>query len=680
MQADGEIFGKYIKEKDPIGEGAFGTVYQAIDTESNQPVALKILDPLLMRDRKWVGRFRQEAQVMAQLDHPHIVPMYDTGTENGRLFIAMKLIEGGDLAKHISKQGRISWSETIEIASQVAQAIDYAHSKNVVHHDLKPSNILLIGDDPNEPFTVLTDFGLSLLASENTMSVSLKSYSGGMMGSPAYMAPEIWRGEKVTGAVDLYALACLIYEMLTGRKLFNKKGVPAIMRAHLDGPEFAEEWPVDVPRGIAPVLLKALVQSAGERYQSCQEFVMALRSLEYPQEEEETKNSNFLRRVGGGMFLAVTAVIGMVWGIGDLLGMPQGDNSTPVADVSTLSADVAILTATTDFLLAETPTVTPTVPIIPTQTPSPTATVFPTLTPRATPTPELEAGDLLTISLPTGEVVMMVFVPEGEMMMGSDAEGENSIDELEPVVVIDFLLDQTEVTNKQFSAFVENTGHVTLAEATRQSVGYDGTGWRDDIRANWQNPQGLQSDIEDLEDHPVVHVSWYDANEFCEWRDARLPTELEWERAARGIEEFIYPWGNEFDGTKLNYCDANCPFDWNDETSNDGDELTAPVGSYPTGNSPYGVQDMAGNVWEWTSSIDIDDSNEWEWTSLIDIDRSSEDNDEGSGTSPSNTDLLVVRGGSWYSNDSNVGALVRNRYYPIFRAHSVGFRCAKDIP
>ena len=159
-----------------------------------------------------------------------------------------------------------------------------------------------------------------------------------------------------------------------------------------------------------------------------------------------------------------------------------------------------------------------------------------------------------------------------------------------------------------------------------------------------------------------------------------MPTELEWERAARGIEEFIYPWGNEFDGTKLNYCDANCPFDWNDETSNDGDELTAPVGSYPTGNSPYGVQDMAGNVWEWTSSIDIDDSNEWEWTSLIDIDRSSEDNDEGSGTSPSNTDLLVVRGGSWYSNDSNVGALVRNRYYPIFRAHSVGFRCAKDIP
>ncbi len=264
-------FSKYRIEEE-IGRGGFGTVFRATDTTLDRPVALKILDPLLMRDRGWVERFRREARLMARLDHPHIVPIYETGTHEGRLFLAMKLIDGRDLAHRIAEDGPFSWRETLAITGQIAAALDYAHGQGLVHRDLKPSNILLANGS-----AVLTDFGLSILASANTMSVSL---TGGVIGTPSYIPPEAWESGEVTGLADQYALACLIFEMLTGRILFTGDTPPAVMMAHYQPPEFPASWPEGVPEGIGEVLTTSLAREPQQRFGTCGELAAALRRLQ----------------------------------------------------------------------------------------------------------------------------------------------------------------------------------------------------------------------------------------------------------------------------------------------------------------------------------------------------------------------------------------------------------------
>ena len=193
----------------------------------------------------------------------------------------------------------------------------------------------------------------------------------------------------------------------------------------------------------------------------------------------------------------------------------------------------------------------------------------------------------------------MVYVPEGEFLMGSPkAEGDNHEHPQHMVYLDAFWIDKTEVSSAMFARFVEQTGHKTYAETS-------GCGWTDQpgsgnwecvAGTTWLHPQGPESNINGLEQHPVVQVCWNDAKAYCEWAGRRLPTEAEWEKAARGTDGRIYPWGNEFDGSKLNFCDRNCGFEWRDVGVDDGYAFTAPVGSYPTGASPYGALDMAGNV------------------------------------------------------------------------------------
>ena len=248
-------------------------------------------------------------------------------------------------------------------------------------------------------------------------------------------------------------------------------------------------------------------------------------------------------------------------------------------------------------------------------------------------------------------------------MMGSESDDaairESPVHE---VVIASYWIDRTEVTNAQFSAFMTFTGHETIAEQEAGGYGYladsdYGTGY---IKgATWQHPQGSGSDLSGLDNHPVVPVSWVDANAFCAWRDAHLPTEAEWEKAARGTTERIYPWGNEFDGTKVNFCEKKCPdVNWKDESVDDGYRLTAPVGSYPNGASPYNALDMSGNVAEWTDSpYDPYPGN----TEYIGDD---------------NTQIMVFRGGSWFSESWSMRSSFRNWVSTEDRSDSIGFRCA----
>ena len=274
----------------------------------------------------------------------------------------------------------------------------------------------------------------------------------------------------------------------------------------------------------------------------------------------------------------------------------------------------------------------------------------------------------------------MVLVPAGEFIMGSDedeidrllqgwpkAKRENFDDEIprHRVYLDAFYIDKYEVTNARFQQFVQATGHRTQAE--REGSGYvdKGEKFEQVNGANWRTPRGPGSSIASLEQHPVVQVSHEDAKAYCAWAGKRLPTEAEWEKAARGTDGQIYPWGNQFDGKQANFCDANCETNWKDSAANDGYRYTAPVGSYEGGKSPYGAYDMAGNVWEWVA----------DWYDANYYRNSPARNPQG----PASGDQAVLRGGGWDDNALDVRAPNRYRDAPANRYDDLGFRCAKTL-
>ncbi len=266
-----ETLGRYeILEE--IGRGGFAIVYRARDPDLDRLVALKELKPILLQDSDWVRRFRREARAIARLDHPRIVPIYDVGQADQRLFIVMRLVDGPSLEELIAQQGRLSWSEAVGIVTALADGLDYAHSQGILHRDLKPANILI---DP-ERGPLLTDFGLAKLAGESSMSVSA---TGSVVGSPPYIAPEVWEGQKVTPQVDIYALGCILCEMLTGEKVFKGESAPAVMMAHFKPLSLSCEWSEDTPAGVSEVIKTALANNPADRYTTASEFATALAAL-----------------------------------------------------------------------------------------------------------------------------------------------------------------------------------------------------------------------------------------------------------------------------------------------------------------------------------------------------------------------------------------------------------------
>lgn len=254
-----------------LGSGGFATVYRVRDTNLDREVALKVMRPLLLSDANFVERFQQEARVAANLDHPHIVPIYDYGDVEDRLCLVMKLLPGGSLGDRIAG-GPLPWDEVVKLTGQVAAALDYAHERGLVHRDIKPENVLL--DD--EGNAVLADFGLVRALESGRLTTSL---SGGVLGTPAYLAPEVWDGKPGTPPTDIYGLACLVYEMITGAQLFDAPTPPATMTLHFRPPPFPESWPEGTPPGIETVLRRALAHNPEERYPSARAFAEALGAL-----------------------------------------------------------------------------------------------------------------------------------------------------------------------------------------------------------------------------------------------------------------------------------------------------------------------------------------------------------------------------------------------------------------
>ncbi|NIN11718.1 MAG: SUMF1/EgtB/PvdO family nonheme iron enzyme [Gemmatimonadales bacterium] len=280
----------------------------------------------------------------------------------------------------------------------------------------------------------------------------------------------------------------------------------------------------------------------------------------------------------------------------------------------------------------------------------------------------------------------MVYVPAGSFAMGSGGlswlrftgnflEGTLKLHPLKnesprhSVYLGGFWIDRTEVTVAQFRRFTTATGYRTSAERDDWGkpwrAGPQDREWPRVSGISWRRPHDRETGARD--EHPVVQVSWDDATAYCRWADARLPTEAEWEKAARGTDGRRFPWGNEFDPSRLNYCDSACPVErWRDPEHGDGFALTSPVGSYPEGASPHGALDMVGNVWEWVA----------DWYDSEYYERSPEANPTG----PDSGTLRAMRGGAWYDGEAEAWTTttVRHQNPPWDRYEDVGFRCAMD--
>jgi formylglycine-generating enzyme required for sulfatase activity len=267
-------------------------------------------------------------------------------------------------------------------------------------------------------------------------------------------------------------------------------------------------------------------------------------------------------------------------------------------------------------------------------------------------------------------------VPAGEFTMGAaDGDGDADSDEKpqHEVMLGAFWIDRTEVTNAMFARFVAETSYKTDAEKSGKSWMLNSLNqWEDSLGVDWRHPRGPGSDLKGLEQHPVVNISWHDAMTYCSWAGRRLPTAAEWEKAARGTDGRRYPWGNQRVASNLlNFADRNLNVSGADKSVDDGYQFTAPVGTYPMGASPYGAEDMAGNVWEWTSSL---------WGKNIESPDFGYPYNSADGREDLNAadDVRrVLRGGSWFMDQRGVRATVRSGWYdPASGAGTIGFRCA----
>lgn len=625
----GKQLGRYqILEQ--LGAGGMATVFKAYDTRLEREVAIKVIrreafppDEMDML----LKRFERESKSLGRLSHPNIVSVIDYGEYEGSPYLVMEYLPGGTLKDRLGKP--IPWQDAVRLILPVAQALEYVHERNIINRDVKPSNILLTED--GQP--MLTDFGLVKIFGEQGKESTHLTSSGTGLGTPDYMAPEQWTGEA-TPQSDLYSLGVVFYEMITGHRPYTADTPAGVMlKQATESLPLPKSYIPNLPQDVESVLLRALAREAIHRYPDMHAFVSELQNLlagkgvtastiktERLREQMTGKVERttprpaihtarkrgssiipFLVVAALGMFLLVAVVVVGIW---------------------VLNANPGLLTSggvpTQQVQVNLSPAILPTTEMVKPVVLEPTTTDLPV---EPTLLPEIKDS----------KNVNMVLIPAGEFTMGSDTSGNAEARPGHTVYVDAFYIDKYEVTNEMYGACVYA---VECRRPEQSGSPTHSTYFSNPVFANY----------------PVIYIDWKRAKEYCKWRGARLPTEAEWEKAARGEDERIYPWGNEsLDCSYANL--TNCVGD------------TAPVDQYKKGQSPYGVYGMAGNVLEWTSSLfklypyQFDDGRE----------------DSGA------VGKRVVRGGSWHTfggNSGNARTDTRLELDPAYYGPYVGVRCA----
>ena len=408
----GQFLGQY-ELRELLGVGGMGAVYRAYQSSLQRIVAVKVLRPELTAEPGYVERFTREARTSAALEHPHIVHIYDYGTQADISYLVMQLLEGGSLAERIAQRAGTehplpSLGEIAELLRQVGSALDYAHSQGVVHRDIKPSNILF----DNHGNAYLVDFGIAKLLEATATGLT---GTGAVVGTFAYMAPEQWRAEPLTPATDQYALGVMTYALVTGHLPFEAPTPAGVMHAHLnERPRPPRVHRPDVPDAVEQVIERALAKKPGERFPTCTAFAQAFDGAIRGHTGEKTAyfTAPIRRKTTGAALLTpsprsqpvtvarplyrtpafwvMAALLLIMAGVIAFLARGRFTTTLPSAE-QTGTALAALPTAT------ETPTVPAlvTLPPPPTETPASTATDTPqpsaTLTGTATDTPRPSA-------------------------------------------------------------------------------------------------------------------------------------------------------------------------------------------------------------------------------------------------------------------------------------------------
>ncbi len=648
----GQSVGRYhILEQ--LGEGGMAVVYKGFDTRLERNVAIKVILSSQEQDEKFLKRFEREARALAQLSHPNIVKVLDYGDYEGVPYLVMEYIPGGILKQKISKP--IPWQEAARLLAPIARALEYAHQQKIIHRDIKPANILLTQSGA----PMLSDFGIAkLLEREETVSLT---GTGVGIGTPDYMAPEQGVGQAVDHRADIYALGIVFYEMVAGRTPYRADTPMAVIVKKVTEPlPRPKQFISDLPDSVERVLLKALAKEPDDRYAEMGSFATALESLAASGGRLEAERTREEQIREEATRIAVEPVV---------VSRPPVRKKKVWWPWAVGCGGAACLAAVVVLgIVMKQPWFFPTTPSRSTPAPTQVSASVPTAGLTAVPTSSVPTQpQQADWSTRPRDGMEMVYVPEGSFMMGNTvaqaiAECEKyatytSCDEKDFVseapphtVYLDaFWIDKTEVTTAMYDLCVQagickppaNFGSITRSSYYRNA---------------------------EFADYPVIYVDWNSASTYCQWAGARLPTEAEWEKAARGTEALTYPWGNNWDvrsRPRLNFSDMNDKSQGgsSDSLADDGYADTAPVGTYPAGASPYGALDMAGNVWEWVA----------DWYGADYYSGSPVNNPTGPvlGTTRS------ARGGSWFSGINGSRSSYRAFWDPAKTSNVIGFRCAR---
>ena len=575
-----------------LGQGGMGAVYQAYDLSLEIACVVKEMlpppDPALIPNA--LKQFQREARVLAGLRHPGLPRVSNYFAEGDHYYLVMDLIEGRSLEKLIGESG-LPEATVLSYAGQLLDVLSYIHRRGVLHRDIKPANIIVQPDGR----AVLVDFGLVKVVGAGQ---STRTLVKGL--TPQYAPPEQYTGGADQRS-DLYSLAATLYQALSGH-------APASATEQIAGARlFAlHEWP-NLRHGISPATERAIMKALSLN-----------RDARYP-------DAAFMRAGLPDRPTAHTPAMTAAPPVAEkAVAQPAAQqpparrrNAGLLAAVAGLCA-LALLAAG-GYAVSRLATAA--------QTATPPATGRPGPSPRAqiVASPSA-AADSAALALAPGVTMKLVYIPPGQFTMGSAPNEPGAAENEQPqhkVMLDAYLIGRYDVTNAQYAAFAQATGR------------------------SFHIPAGKA-------DHPVVQVSWDDAVAFCQWasrtsgREVRLPTEAQWEKAARGIKYLRYPWGSAApDAAHLN------------SNNNVGD--TTPVGYYsPAGDSPYQAADMAGNVWQWTSSL------------LRPYPYRADDGRE----STASRDSRVLRGGSYADDAVLARSAVRNASLPNYRSDAVGFRVA----
>ncbi len=606
-----EILNKRYRIVGLLGSGRYGATYRAYDIDAQQEVAIKeYLDPTLETQKL----FREEARRLSGLNHPQLPKVVDHfALENTGQYLVSRYIGGVDLQQLLDQYGALPSDIVVGYLQAVCQPVSYLHEKNLLHLDIKPANIRV------------TPAGDIFLVDSGLLGLGVRPHEGGF-GSPEQQAQS-----EVTAASDIYSMGASLYVLLCGETPPN-----ALSReSGLVDMSPAREVNPDVEPYLSLVAARAMSLRPDARYETVNDFSQALNrpagfresqinelrrtqqqvTVAPPPRLPQSRRRQMERRTIFGLLGLLLAIIvaGLAFGVLNFGG--EGEISEAAATATLESAVVAALTAI-----------------------APTATPIPLPTDPPTPTPE---------PLVTNTDSRMLYIPEGIFSMGDDESDDRDQQPAHLVRLDAYYIDETEVTNGAYAQCVEEG---VCDPPDSPSATYHSSYYGDPA----------------FDDYPVIFVSWYDADVFCTWRDARLPSEAEWEKAA-GLEpleglKYRYPWGDAFDGLRLNFCDKNCPRDYKDSAVDDGHQDTAPVGSYENGRSPFGLYDMSGNVMEWVS----------DWYSSRAYLESTDTNPLG----PLEGEFKVIRGGSWLSPATDVTVPTRDSFDPLVTRANLGFRCA----